>query len=127
MNAELLNALSSCETDISGALKRLSDDENLYILLLEAFVKDSTMDALENAVAQEDWDSAFTAAHALKGLAGNLGFVPLFHTTGELVLLIRSGRIPEIADSLKHVKRCYVDVSSVIFQKLVNNSPANNI
>ena len=109
MNNLLLN-----ETDIDGALQRFSRDESLYLTLLDDFVGDTTMDELEAAVKNRMWDDAFTAAHALKGLAGNMGFVPLFHSIGELVMLIRAGKVDEVDASFKTVRRCYSDIVTAI-------------
>ena len=114
MDMELLHALTACETDVTGALRRFCGDETLYASCVAAFLEDRTMHALECAVASGDWDDAFTAAHALKGLAGNLGFVPLFHESAELVVLIRTGRIGETAGSLRKVQRCYQELLSAI-------------
>ncbi len=114
MHTELFNSLRHCETDVTGAMNRFSDDEELYISCLDAFLKDPTMRQLEASVRLRSWDDAFTAAHALKGLAGNMGFVPLFHATGELVVLIRAGRISEINDSLQQIKGFYATICSTI-------------
>ena len=114
MNQELLNSLTLNETDISGVMQRFSGDEKLYMALLNSFKDDPTMDELENAIARKEWNEAFTAAHALKGLAGNMGFVPLFHETGELVMFIREGTISEIDISLKRVRNRYDDILNII-------------
>ena len=114
MTDQLLKDLAVIETDLDGALYRLSGDEAMYILLLEAFSKDTTMADLDKAIANQSWDDAFTAAHALKGLAGNMGFTPLFHCLGELVILIRTGRIDEIGASYASVKHSYDDIMTVI-------------
>lgn len=74
---------------------------------------------MEQLIASVDncsWDEAFTAAHALKGLAGNLGFVPLMHATGRLVVLIRGGRTNEIKEAMEGVKSCYRDIIDAIRQ-----------
>lgn len=114
MDDELRKALELCETDIDGVLRRFSGDEELYVALLKAFLDDPTMAMLNEAIHAQLWDDAFTAVHALKGLAGNLGFVPLFHATGELVLCIRKGRTDEISAANSQVMRCYNDISSAI-------------
>lgn len=123
MNQELVDSLILGETDIDGALQRLCGDKKLYCLLLTSFLKDRTMEQLGAAIEAESWDKAFTAAHALKGLAGNLGFVPLFHSVGELVVLIRSGKIGEVAESFNMVEHCYNDIVYVInsHMEILNN------
>ena len=114
MNEKLFNRLLQNETDIDGALKRLYGNESLYIKLLNAFLQDTTMSNLDIAIGEKDWDTAFTSAHALKGLAGNLGLVPLFYSIGELVVLIRTGRISEIDSTMDRVRQNYNDIISTI-------------
>lgn len=119
MDSRLLYDLVMCETDIDGALRRFSGDESLYTSCLYAFLEDTAMKELEEAIALRAWDDAFTAAHALKGLAGNMGFVPLFHAAGELVILIRAGRLQQLGDSFAQVKRCYAQISTAVRQSAV--------
>ena len=114
MNTRLVENLTRCETDLEGAMRRFADDEELYITCLDAFLLDPTMDELDDAIKARLWDEAFTAAHALKGLAGNMGFIPLFHATGELVVLIRAGRINEIGESGRQVRHCFDDITNAI-------------
>ncbi len=104
------------ETDVDGALARLTNDKELYFKLLSAFPKDETMPQLETAVAKGNWDNAFTAAHALKGLAGNLGFVPLFHSLSELVITIRAGRLNDLSLMINRVKNDYSDIVRIIIE-----------
>ncbi len=111
-----------CETDIDGAMRRFSGDEKLYMSCLNGFLDDPTMEELNVAIENGAWDEAFTAAHALKGLAGNMGFVPLFHAIAELVVLIRAGRIREVDASNRQVGRCYREVTDAI--RLYDHSAA---
>lgn len=89
-------------------------DEQLYISCLWMFLDDPTMDELNEAIRIKSWDEAFTAAHALKGLAGNMGFVPLMHSTGKLVVLIRGGRLQEIGDCVAQINSNYRDITDAI-------------
>lgn len=114
MNSQLLYSLVSCETDVDSALRRFCGDEALYVSCLSAFLEDRTIYALDDAIGLHAWDDAFTAAHALKGLAGNMGFIPLFHAVGELVVLIRSGRIGELPASYRQVRSCYDEIVAAI-------------
>lgn len=114
MNSVLLCGLTHCETDIAGSLKRFAGNEEVYTSYLEAFPKEPTMSALDEAVASEKWDKAFIAAHALKGLAANLGFVPLYHAIGELVVVLRDGRTDEIARVYQQTRQCYENVVAAI-------------
>lgn len=114
MTDTLRKELILCETDLDGVMNRFSGDEALYLMLLKAFLDDPTMRMINQAIDEKDWDEVFTAAHALKGLSGNLGFVPLFHATGELVLHIRKGNLNEIRSANGQVMRCYRDITDAI-------------
>ena len=122
VDSSLKHDLMGCETDVEGALVRLSGSEPLYLSCLELFLEDSTAEDLGDAIRSKAWDSAFTAAHALKGIAGNMGFIPLFHSTAEIVILIRAGRINEIEHSYRELRRCYQKVTAAI----QNNLPCIN-
>ena len=99
---------------MSGALRRFYGDERLYISCLIDFLYDTTMAELNEAIKKEHWDDAFTAAHAMKGLAGNMGFIPLMHSVGHLVVLIRGGRIKEIRECMLRVNSSYRDITDAI-------------
>lgn len=114
MDTEFRNALLNCETDIDGAMNRFYDDEELYMRCLADFLNDTTMDDLKTALAAMEWDAAFTAVHALKGLAGNMGFIPLFQVSAEMVVMIRAGRIDEAKVYFSEADRCYRRICSVI-------------
>lgn len=118
MNANQLRTLALRETDVDGALDRFCGNEQLYVTCLQTFLGDPTLGELETSLAEQRWDDAFTAAHALKGLAGNLGFVPLMHSTGQLVILIRGGHVQELPASLEEVKSRYCNITDAIRQFL---------
>lgn len=107
MRDSFKTALLYCETDIEGALQRFCGNEALYLSCLDNFRREPTMDKLREAIEKKEWTEAFDAAHALKGLAGNLGFIPLYHATGEMIVLLRAGREEEIGDICEQAKYCY--------------------
>lgn len=116
MNVQQYHALNLRETDTEGVMRRLSGDETLYAACLRAFLDDRTIEQLNVSVESGAWDEAFTAAHALKGVAGNMGFIPLMHNTGKLIVLIRGGRMLEIDQSLEQVNSAYRDIVDGIHQ-----------
>jgi HPt (histidine-containing phosphotransfer) domain-containing protein len=116
MNIRQRHALALRETDIDGAIKRLGDSESLYVSCLRGFLDDKTTEELNISVEQCVWDEAFTAAHALKGVAGNMGFVPLMQSVGQLLVLIRGGRLNDINEALEQVNSCYRDITDGIRQ-----------
>ncbi len=116
MNERQLHILSLRQTDVRGAVERCCGSEELYFSCLKEFLNDTTVSELNESISDRAWDDAFTAAHSLKGLAGNLGFVPLMHTTSQLLIVIRGGRIKEIDEFLNEVNSAYRDIVDAIKQ-----------
>ena len=77
------------------------------------------MAQITEAITNRNWNDAFTAVHALKGLAGNMGFIPLMHSTGKLVVLIRGGKTNELDEALETVNSCYRDIVDAIENNFV--------
>ena len=114
MDDKQQRSLTIRDTDVQGAIKRFCGNEALYISCLQMFLEDTTIEDLKRAIEAQSWDEAFTAAHALKGLAGNMGFVPLMHSMGPLVVLIRGGRVQEINDCVMQINSNYRDITDAI-------------
>lgn len=116
MNSRQYNALALRGTDVEGTIKRFGGNEIAYTYCLWEFLSDPTMDSLCKSIKGKLWDDAFTAAHALKGLAGNMGFVPLMHSVAQMIVLIRGGRLSDIDESLTAVNSSYRDIIDAIHQ-----------
>ncbi|SHK03622.1 Hpt domain-containing protein [Hespellia stercorisuis] len=88
--SELLDKCKAYGADVTGAMERFMDDEELYEMCLEQFADDPGFAGLEKAVGEKQYKEAFEHAHALKGVAGNLGLTPLFEAVCELVEPLRA-------------------------------------
>lgn len=87
--SELTERLRSWGCDVAGALERMVDDEELYQDCMQMFVADENFAELGQAVEQDAYQNAFENAHALKGVSGNLGLLPLQEPVSELTELLR--------------------------------------
>lgn len=114
MNEKQWHALVLRETDVNGAIRRCSGNEALYVQCLIQFLDDPTMEQLNSAIKNRLWDDAFTAAHALKGLAGNMGFIPLMHSLSRLVVMIRGGRTNDVDECMSFVNSHYRNITDAI-------------
>ena len=70
------------------ALGRLMKDSLVEKFVMK-FPNDPTFGELEQSLAAKDWDTAFRAAHTLKGVAMNLAFVKLAATATALTDTLR--------------------------------------
>ena len=56
------------------------------------FLRDESFAKLQAAMEADDMEAAFTAAHTLKGVCGNLAFTRLFTLMSDLTEDLRHGR-----------------------------------
>ncbi|MBE5957942.1 MAG: Hpt domain-containing protein [Lachnospiraceae bacterium] len=71
------------------ALNRCYGNTSLYLKLVQTITTDDNIKKLKNALDNNDLDTAFQAAHALKGTLGNLSLTPLYEPTVEITELLR--------------------------------------
>ena len=87
----LIEELSALGADTEDALSRFMGNSGLYERMLKKFPK-VVEDAPVLTYAQsEDYDTATSNAHALKGVTGNLSLTPLYTKYTKIVDLYREG------------------------------------
>ena len=84
-----VDLLKTWGADTEDGLKRCMNDENFYLMLVKMGIEDKGYENLETAIAEDDLDKAFEAAHALKGVLGNLSLTPLYETVNTMTELLR--------------------------------------
>ncbi len=77
--------------DTQSGLHRLMGNQKLYARMLGLFLQSAELDELDSALAQSDIAKAADAAHAIKGLAGNLSLSALFQSCSALMNSLRAG------------------------------------
>lgn len=85
-----LDDLRAYGANVDEGLTRCMNNESFYLRLVGMVKDEKGFDALEQAIAANDLDAAFEAAHGLKGVLGNLSLTPLFDPMSEITELLRS-------------------------------------
>ncbi len=67
--------------------------EAMVLRFVQKYATDGTFQMLTQAVQAADWETAFRAAHTLKGVAQNLGFDALYQVSATLTEAMR-GNVP---------------------------------
>ncbi|MDD3401766.1 MAG: Hpt domain-containing protein [Hespellia sp.] len=98
--SELLDRCRAYGADVDATMERLVNDEELFEMCLAQFSEDAGFAELRTAIEAKDYHAAFEHAHALKGVAGNLGLTPLFEAISVLVEALR-------VDDYSHVEAQY--------------------
>lgn len=109
-----LDMLAAAGMDTADALGRVMGSTALLGRLLGMFLTDGSLDALEAAAAADDAEAALAAAHALKGVSGNLSMTRIFDLTARQCDLIRAGDWPAARALVPEVTAAHADMVAAI-------------
>ena len=102
--AALIERLKSYGADTDCIETRFLGNEELYKDCFGVFLAEGSFAALEEAVADKNYDAAFQAAHAIKGTSGNLGLLPLYQAVSVLVESLRAHNSENVSEEYACVK-----------------------
>lgn len=114
MDEKVLETLKQAGIDVDGALERFMGNTGLLKKFLLKFLDDKDYGILVKAIEDGDTDTAFKAAHTLKGVCGNLSLMGLFRLIGEQTELLRSGKLDEATAMMPKVTEEYNKMVEVI-------------
>ena len=77
--------------DYDATLNRIPK-ESMVVRFVKKYAADKTFEQLTDAVGKQDWETAFRAAHTLKGVSQNLGFDRLYQAVFVLTEAMRGGK-----------------------------------
>ncbi len=99
-----IERLNQFGADTATGLSRCMNNDAFYLRLVAMGLQDKNFDALRDAVAAGDAAAAFEAAHALKGMIGNLALTPVYTPLCELTELLRGkDTLPDVSALLDQV------------------------
>lgn len=100
-------ALRNAGIDTDDALERFMGNAGLYQRFALGFIDDKNYEKLLKAMEEGDVDTAFAAAHTMKGVCGNLSFGRLYRAAGDIVEPLRAGELEGAKARLPELKAQY--------------------
>ncbi|MEG1505242.1 MAG: Hpt domain-containing protein [Lachnospiraceae bacterium] len=100
---EILEKLEKYGADVTGAMGRFLDDEDLYQTCFVVFLKDESFQKLGEAIAKKEYEKSFEYAHTLKGVAGNMGLTPMYQVLCDMVEDLRKEEYSNLSEYYKEV------------------------
>lgn len=95
------------DADYDDVMRRLATEERVTKFLFRT-IEDNSVTVLVSAMETEDYETAFRAAHTIKGLSLNMGLTRLAYSSGRLTENLREGQInPDTEGLLEEVKADY--------------------
>lgn len=85
-----LSSLEELGVNTREGMERCLNNEQFYLRLVKKSMEDENCEKLRDALEKNDLDAAFTLAHTLKGVYGNLALTPLFEIVNEMTELLRA-------------------------------------
>lgn len=85
-----INELNKLGINTDEGVARCMGSEEFYIKLVKMVPDEKGFDNLKAAVDAGDMNAAFEAAHALKGVLGNLSLTNMYEKSSEITELLRA-------------------------------------
>lgn len=114
MKNTLLEKLEDMGAEVEDTLERLMGDEELYMEYLTQFPENQSIIDLRHSVDAGDCEQAMKDVHTLKGMAMNLGLLPLIDVCMDMLLDFRAGNQEAAMEQIDNVEECFQEWSSVI-------------
>ncbi len=105
-------------SEYATLLERFCNNESLLDKFVTGFPDDPVFHFLQEAVDTADYGAVENYAHALKGVAANLGFNRLQSACSDLVLSVREGHPEDIPEHFDKAQREY----TIIINEIHKNS-----
>lgn len=116
MEEKMLEELEEEGAEVEDTIERLMGDQELYVEYLKKFPENQNICNLMDAIEKKDTDTAMKEVHTLKGVALNLGLLPLVDATMSMLLDFREGNPEEAMGQMDEVKEQF-DLFKDIIEK----------
>lgn len=111
----LKDVYTAVGADYDDAVRRLMN-EDILLRFVRKFPSDPSFPLLQDSLEKKDVETAFRAAHTLKGICANFGFTGLYETVSQLTELLRSGTMDGSEALFAQLSAQYKDLTSRIAQ-----------
>lgn len=99
--------MTKAGVDVAEGLNRFNGNMELYEKFLYGFPEDPNFANLVEALKNKDVKASFLAAHALKGVVGNLSLKKLFNNVVPLVEILRAGSLDGTEELMAQITEDY--------------------
>ena len=85
-----IDSLKNYGANVEEGLARCLNKEEFYLKMVNLGLADERFEKLAGILEAKDYDAAFEAVHALKGVIGNLALTPLYDPIEKMTELLRA-------------------------------------
>lgn len=115
INEDIRKQLADVGLDVSEMISRFMDSEEMFLRFFGRFFDsaDDVVRQLGESVAANDAASIERNAHALKGIAGNIGLNGVYVPAQKIVNDIRAGKTDAYAHDYEQLRAAYTTAASI--------------
>ena len=95
------------DSNADDVIRRLGGSPALVVRFLSKFHDDGSFQDLSDALEKNDTETAFRAAHTLKGTSVNLGIQSLSQQASNVTEMLRAGNINEAKSAFPSLQQEY--------------------
>ena len=99
-----LDDLKEMGMDPSEGLARCMNREDFFFKMVKMTLSNAYFETLEKALADGDKNQAFEAAHALKGIVGNVALSKIYDPLAEITELLRANKDADYVPMYRPIK-----------------------
>lgn len=99
--------------DTKEGLSRCMRNSDFYIRLVKMMPKDRNFGILYDSIERGDLDSAFEAAHALKGALGNLSITALYEPIVKITELLRLRTNMDYSELIAEIREKHIELEKL--------------
>ncbi len=116
ISKEFCDELMTVGLNVPEMVERFMDREDMFLKYLAKFFEsaDSVVLELSAAAESEDHQNALFAAHALKGLAGNIGLNGVFLPAKKMVDDIRADDFSDFSEDFGKIQKMYYTAKDIV-------------
>ena len=85
-----IEKLNEFGVDTKEGLTRCMNNQKFYFRMISMGLSNDSFEKLGKALEENNLDEAFEAAHALKGVLGNLALTPIYVPLSEMTEMLRA-------------------------------------
>ncbi len=98
-----IEQLEKFGVDTKEGLTRCMNKPEFYFKMLKMGLNNDQFAKLQDALAANNLDDAFEAAHALKGVLGNLALTPIYKPLAEMTEMLRAKKSADYVTMYKPI------------------------
>ena len=105
-----LELLKNFGVDTKEGLTRCMNNQKFYFRMISLGLSNDSFEKLGKALEENNLDEAFEAAHALKGVIGNLALTPIYTPLSEMTEMLRAKKTADYTAMYKPILKLRNDL-----------------